>query len=124
MLELEKLKEQLKAINADAAGIREMAVERRAEFGRRINERRQAVLAQIKEAERKALDVEAEPIDVTAWSGVNEKMPELYSVEMGSEHPLMSELDRPASSRASLTGFLQRSSRSAVMRSNSARDSV
>ena len=94
MLELEKLKKQLKMINADAAGIREMAAERRAEFGRRINERRQAVLAQIKEAERMALDVEAEPIDITAWSGVNERMPEPYKVELGSKHPLMMEIDR------------------------------
>ena len=94
MIELEKLKQELKKINAEAAGIRELAAERRAEFGRRINERRQAVLAQIKEAERAALDVEAEPIDVTAWSGTNEPLPEFYPAEMGSEHPLMTELDR------------------------------
>ena len=94
MVELEKLKQELKKINAEAAGIREMAKEQRAEFGRRINERRQAVLEQIKLAERAALDVEVEPIDVTAWSGTNEPLPEFYPAEMGSSHPLMTELSR------------------------------
>ena len=45
------------------------------EAGKKINVERQAVLAEIAEAERRALDVEALPIDVTAWSGVNEGMP-------------------------------------------------
>lgn len=94
MVDLEKLKQELKKINAKAAGIRELAAEQRAEFGRQINEQRQKVLMQIKEAERAALDVKVEPIDVTAWSGTNEPMPEYYSVEMGSVHPLMTELDR------------------------------
>ena len=94
MQELEKLKQELKKINKDAAGIRELAQEKRAEFGRKINERRQAVLSQIKQVEREMLDVEVEPIDVTAWSGVNEPLPEFYPVEMGSKHPLMMELER------------------------------
>lgn len=94
MQESEKLKQELKKINKEAASIRELEKERRAEFGRMINEKRQAILNKIKQAERAALDVEAEPIDVTAWSGVNEPLPEFYSVEMGSKHPLMTELER------------------------------
>ena len=94
MQELEKLKQELKKINSQAAGIRELAVEKRAEFGRKINEQRQAVLERIHEVERAALDVEAKPIDVTAWSGVNEPLPEFYPAEMGSCHPLMAELER------------------------------
>ena len=94
MQELEKLKQSLKLINKQAAGIRELKKEERAEFGRKINERRQAVLTKIKEVERSILDVEATEIDVTAWSGVNEPLPEFYSVEMGSRHPLMTELSR------------------------------
>ena len=94
MLELEKLKNELKRINFEASKIRELKAEKRAEFGRQINARRQAILEQMKEVQRAALDVEATPIDVTAWSGVNEQMPEFYPAEMGSAHPLMTELER------------------------------
>ena len=94
MLELEKLKQELKELNEKAAKILELPVEERAEFGKRINKERGEILAKITEVERAALDVEAEVIDVTAWSGVNEGMPEFYPTEMGSKHPLMTELDR------------------------------
>ena len=94
MVEIERLKQELKDLNAKAAGIRELAVEKRAEFGRKINARRQEILEQIAVAQKAALDVDVKPIDVTAWSGVNEKMPEFYSATMGSKHPLMTELDR------------------------------
>ena len=83
MQELEKLKQELKAINKEAAGIRDLPVEKRAEFGRKINERRQEVLEKIKNVERAMMDVEAEAIDVTAWSGINEEAPEFYPTEMG-----------------------------------------
>lgn len=96
MDELEKLKAELKKVNAEAGKIREIHVTERAEFGRKLNEKKQEILEQIAEAERKALDVDVQPIDVTAWSGVNEPLPELYSTLTGSEHPLMSEIDRVA----------------------------
>ena len=94
MVEIESLKVELKKINTEAAKIRDLPVEQRAEFGRQINARRAEVLAKIAEAEKAALDVAVEPIDVTAWSGVNEELPEFYPAEMGSAHPLMTELDR------------------------------
>ena len=94
MEELEQLKLKLKEINTRAAKIRDLPVEQRAEFGRTINAERSEVMAAIVEAERRLLDAEVELIDVTAWSGVNEKMPEFYPVTMGSKHPLMSELER------------------------------
>ena len=94
MVELEKLKQKLKDLNAEAAGIRELPVEKRAEFGRKINTKRQELLTGIAAVEKAQLDVEVEAIDVTAWSGVNEPMPGFYSAEMGSKHPLMTELDR------------------------------
>ena len=94
MQELDKLKQELKKLNTEAAKIREVAVEKRAEFGRKLNAKKQEILARIAEAERAALDVAVEPLDVTAWSGVNEPMPELYSTLQGSRHPLMTELDR------------------------------
>ena len=94
MQELEKLKQDLKKLNFEAAKIREVAAEKRAELGRKLNAQKQEILARIAEAEKKALDVEVIPIDVTAWSGVNEPMPELYATLQGSKHPLMMELDR------------------------------
>lgn len=94
MQELERLKQELKTINKEASGIRELAAAKRAEFGRKINARRQEVLEKIKAAEQAMLDVAVVPIDVTAWSGTNERLPEFYSAEMGSRHPLMTELER------------------------------
>ena len=94
MQELERLKNELKKINAEAAGIRDLPAEKRGDFGREINAKRQAILAQITEAEKAALDVDVQPIDVTAWCEVNEALPDFYGVEMGARHPLMSELDR------------------------------
>ena len=94
MVELDKLKQELKRINADAAKIRELSVEKRADFGRKINARRNEVLGKIAALERALLDVEVQPLDITAWSGVNEPLPEFYDAELGSAHPLMSELDR------------------------------
>ncbi|MBR3248922.1 phenylalanine--tRNA ligase subunit alpha [Candidatus Saccharibacteria bacterium] len=94
MQELEKLKQELKKLNAEATKIREVAVEKRAKFGRKLNAQKQEILARITEAEKRALDVEVLPLDVTAWSGVNEPMPELYTTLQGSKHPLMMELDR------------------------------
>ena len=96
MDEISKLKQELKKINAEAARIRDLAVEKRAAFGKEINRRRQAILDRIIAIEKAALDAEVLPIDVTAWSGVNEPMPEFYPTEFGSEHPLMSEIDRVA----------------------------
>lgn len=94
MVNLEELKQELKKLNAEAGKIREVAAEQRAEFGRKINAKKQEILAQIAAAEKAALDVAVEPLDVTAWSGVNEPLPELYSTLQGSRHPLMTELDR------------------------------
>ena len=94
MEKLEKLKQELKKINAEAAGVRDLPVEKRAEFGRKINAKKQEVLGRIAEVEKALIDVAAEPIDVTAWSGTNEKLPEFYPTELGSKHPLMTELDR------------------------------
>ncbi len=94
MQDLQKLKDELKAINGEYAGIRDVPVEERAEFGRKLNEKKQSILAKIAEVEQAAIDEMVEPIDVTAWSGVNELIPEFYSVTAGSKHPLMTELDR------------------------------
>ena len=94
MQELEKLKRELKIVNTEYQKIRDIPVEQRAEFGRGLNLKKQAILERIAAAERSMLDVEVKPIDITAYSGINEKMPEFYETMMGSRHPLMTELDR------------------------------
>ena len=94
MVEIEKLKQELKKLNARAAGIRELPVEKRAEFGRKLNAERQELLARIAEAEKKLLDIDVKPLDVTAPCGVNESLPEFYDVMLGTAHPLMTELDK------------------------------
>ncbi len=91
---VEDLKQKLKQINLDAAKIRELPASERAAFGREVNARREAILVELAVAEREALDVAVEPLDITAWSDVNEKMPEFYPAEIGSKHPLMIEIDR------------------------------
>lgn len=96
MIEIEHLKQQLKKINAEYADIRNVAAERRAEVGRKINEQKQAILRQIAETERAMLDVAVEPIDITAPTAPNEPLPEVYPEAYGSRHPLMAELDRVA----------------------------
>lgn len=94
MEKLEKLKQELKRINTEAASVKDLPVEKRAEFGRKINAKKQEILAKIAEVEKALVDVAAEPIDVTAWSGTNEALPGFYSTELGSKHPLMTELNR------------------------------
>lgn len=88
------LKSELKAVNSEYAKIKEIPAEKRAEFGKQINEKKQAILAQIAEAEAAALETEVEPLDITAPCGLNGNMPELLHATDGSQHPLMTELDR------------------------------
>ena len=88
------LKSELKAINSEYAKIKEIPAEKRAEFGKQINEKKQAILVQIAEAEAAALETEVEPLDITAPCGLNGNMPELLHATDGSQHPLMTELDR------------------------------
>ena len=94
MQDVEELKKLLNNLNAEYAKIKDIPPEERAEFGRKMNEKKQEILAQIAAAEKAAIDAAVEPLDVTAWSGTNEALPEFYTAEMGSKHPLMTELDR------------------------------
>ncbi len=94
MQELEKLKNELKNINAEYAGIKDVPAEKRGEFGRALNARKNEILAKIAEAEEVLNDAAVEPIDITAPCAPNEKLPDVYSTFDGSVHPLMTELDR------------------------------
>ena len=94
MEELEKLKLELKKLNAEYAKIKEIPAEKRGEFGRDLNARKMALIDKIMKAEEAQYDSEVVPLDITAPCAPNEKLPELYSVLGGSRHPLMVELDR------------------------------
>ena len=94
MQELEKLKVELKNINSEYSKIKDIAPEKRGEFGREINARKNEILAKIAEVEEALLDAEVEPLDITAPCAPNEKLPTFYDTLAGSEHPLMTELDR------------------------------
>lgn len=94
MEELEKLKLELKSLNAEYAKIKEVPAEKRGEFGRELNARKMAILEKIAKTEEALLDEDVSAIDITAPTAPNETLPEIYSVFQGSKHPLMTELDR------------------------------
>ena len=94
MTELEKLKEALKQLGREYAKMKDLEPGKRAEFGQSLNAKKTAILEQIKTLEEEALNAAVAPLDITAPSAPNEALPTLYSVEQGSRHPLMTELDR------------------------------
>lgn len=94
MQDLEKLKQELKALNAEYSKIKDIPVEKRAEFGREMNAKKNAIMEKIKEAENAALEANVEPLDITAPCAPNQKLPEFFEAGNGTAHPLMSELDR------------------------------
>lgn len=91
MSELEKLKTELKNLNTEYAKIKTLPPEQRGEFGRTMNAKKQAILAKIATAEEALESENVEPLDVSAPCAPNQPIPQL---QLGTEHPLMVELDR------------------------------
>ncbi|MBQ3476474.1 phenylalanine--tRNA ligase subunit alpha [Candidatus Saccharibacteria bacterium] len=91
---ISELKKALNKLNAEYAKIRDIPSDKRGEFGRKLNQEKQNILDQIKALEDAKINQEVEPIDVTAFSANNEAMPEFYPADLGSKHPLMTELDQ------------------------------
>ena len=94
MSSVAELKKQLKDLNLEYAKIKELPKEERAAFGQRINQQKQALEQQILEAEAQAEEVAVEALDITAPCDLNGAMPEFLTADHGSQHPLMTELDR------------------------------
>ena len=94
MEELERLKLELKSLNSEYAKIKDVPAEKRGELGRELNTKKIAILERIMQAEEALLNADVVPLDITAPCSSNEPLPEVYSVFEGSEHPLMTELDR------------------------------
>lgn len=101
MSEIEKLKSELKKINAEYAKIKDLPPEKRGEFGRQMNAKKQAILAKIAAAEEVLESEAVKPLDISAPCAPNQPIPDL---KLGSRHPLMVELDRVASIYANM-GF-------------------
>jgi phenylalanyl-tRNA synthetase alpha chain len=77
-------------------GIREVEAEKRAEYGKAVNELKIEVQRWIEESEQTSQDLTIESIDVTAPWDINtsaDKKPVLLSSEKGSIHPLNSEIN-------------------------------
>lgn len=91
MSELEKLKAELKNINAEYAKIKELPPEERGKFGREMNLKKNKILAAIAAAEEAQESENVTPIDVSAPAAPNQPIP---TAPCGSEHPLMTELNR------------------------------
>ena len=94
MDEVEKLKKELKDLNAEYAKIKDIAPEKRGEFGKELNLKKMALIDKIMKAENARTDAEVETLDITAPCAPNEDLPTFYSTLDGSKHPLMTELDR------------------------------
>lgn len=91
MSELEKLKLELKNLNAEYAKIKTLPPAERGEFGRTINAKKQTLLSQIAAAEEALESETVEPLDVSAPCAPNQP---IIDLPLGTEHPLMTELDR------------------------------
>lgn len=90
-MDLESLKNELKAINAEYAKMKDLSKEDRKSFGIELNEKKQSILKKIAAAEAEAASAEVKPIDITAPSAPNKSIPK---IPRGTKHPLMTELDR------------------------------
>ncbi|MBR1939280.1 phenylalanine--tRNA ligase subunit alpha [Candidatus Saccharibacteria bacterium] len=88
------LKAQLKQLNQEYAKIKELPAEKRADFGKEMNLKKQKIMAEIAEAEAAATEIDVEALDITAPCDTNGQMPEFLTADFGSQHPLMTELDR------------------------------
>lgn len=82
---------ELKAL---ASQIQTIPVEERADFGRNLNELKQALQAAINERESELAKADMAPIDVTAPWDVNTGPRSLLPTENGTQHPITTELER------------------------------
>ena len=94
MPSISELKAELKQLNAEYAKIKDLPAEKRADFGKELNLKKQKIAEQIAAAEAAADDAEIQPLDITAPRDINAPEPEFLTAEFGSKHPLMTELDR------------------------------
>lgn len=90
MSEIEKLRNELKNLNAEYAKIKTLPPAERGEFGRMMNAKKQALLEKITAAEAVAESANVVPLDISAPTAPNTSIP---TIKRGTKHPLMVELD-------------------------------
>lgn len=101
MPELEKLKDELKTLNLEYAKIKTVAPNERAKFGQALNVKKTQLLSQIAKLEAEATNAQVEPLDISAPCAPNALIPK---INLGSKHPLMTELEHVVDIYASM-GF-------------------
>ncbi|MBR3319484.1 phenylalanine--tRNA ligase subunit alpha [Candidatus Saccharibacteria bacterium] len=89
MSSLEELKLELKNLGREYAKIKTLPEAERKSFGEKINSRKAAILAAIREQEELAESADIKPIDLTAPFGENAKP---FKTASGTKHPLATEL--------------------------------
>ncbi len=89
MSDIEKLRVELKKLNAEYAKIKTLPPSERGEFGREMNAKKQKLLAEIEQAEAESESANVSPIDISAPAAPNTPLPKSNP---GTKHPLMSEL--------------------------------
>lgn len=94
MATLQELKNELKALGAEYAKIKDLPADQRADFGKELNIKKQQLNAEIAAAEAAAEQEDVAPLDISAPCDINGQMPEFLTADNGSKHPLMTELDR------------------------------
>ncbi len=90
-MKIEELRHQLKVLNQEYGKIKTLAPEKRKDFGTKLNQKKQKLLAAIQAEEAANQSKEVESIDLTAPCAPNQKISE---TKVGNKHPLMSEMDR------------------------------
>ena len=88
MSKIEELKKELKDLGSEYAKIKTLPVEERKAFGEKVNQKKQAILAEITKLEDEDTEI-VEKIDLTAPFA---EKPEFK--KFGTKHPLTSELDK------------------------------
>lgn len=91
MSQVEDLKAELKALTQEYAKIKDLPPAERKDFGIKLNQRKQKLLADIAAAEAAAESENIVPIDLSAPAAPGQDIPHF---QQGSKHPLMTELDR------------------------------
>ena len=94
MATIQELKNELKALGAEYAKIKDLPADQRADFGKQLNIKKQQLNAEIAAAEAAAEQEDIVSLDISAPCDINGQMPEFLTADFGSKHPLMTELDR------------------------------
>ncbi len=83
-----------KSLSGLYAQLAQLPKEEKADFGKKVNELKRDLESAITKRQSEIDSARVEAIDVTAPMGENEPAPKLLNTELGSQHPLTSELER------------------------------